>query len=119
MNAHNDKKSSVRKIECNDRGFIYEMYMDATLTVCLKVSFAVYAIIMNQKAEKSTHGPELLHISYQQLNTWYLDNGGREYTPIDKPLDTDVHQEKSREQIREHYPRNYNLCVYICYLDKK
>ena len=64
VNTHNGTKLSVRKIEYNDRGFIHEMYMDTTLTLGLKDSFDMYANIMNQKAEKSTHGPELLHISY-------------------------------------------------------
>ena len=86
---HKASISYVDIIENDHPGYLHELYRYTTKIVCHKSSFAEIAIVMNDKSSVSPENRMTLHLSREQVNSWFK-NGGK--ASIEKPLDTDIHK---------------------------
>ena len=116
---HKGSVSYVDKIDNNHPGYLHELYRYATKIVGHKSSFAAIAIAMNEKSSVSSENRMTLHLSREQVNNWFKINGGKEYSPIEKPLDTDIHRKARLIWVRKHFNKLTSNLIYVCYLDEK
>ena len=54
-----------------------------------------------------------------QINNWFVDNGGKEISPVEKPLDTEMHMRLRLVWVRTHIIKLTSNGYYVAYLDEK
>ena len=75
-------------------GFVHELYRYASDTVGSKASFLAMSLCMNERSQINGELRDSLNINCRQLNNWFNANGGKEISPIEKPLDIPIHKRK-------------------------
>ena len=106
------------RLETNNPGYLHELFRYAIRTQGSKSSFAVLAIAMNQKSRVPTEHRPVINISRRMLNKWFILNGGKEISSVEKPLDTDNHKIQRIKWVRQHYFKLTNPYVYVAYMDE-
>ena len=98
-------------------GYVHELYRYASDTVGSKASFYAMSLCMNQRSQIVSEIRDSLNINRRQLNNWFNSNGGKEISPIEKPLDTPLHKVKRLEWVRMYYHILTSPSYYVAYLD--
>ena len=73
---------------------------------------------MNDKSKTDPTRPSTT-TSQRQLNKWFIRQGGKEFAPTTKPLDTLDHIQKRIVWIREYYQILTDINAPVAYLDDK
>ena len=60
-----------------------------------------------------------MEISCHMLNTWFLDNGGKDILPMEKPLETNDHKRMMIIWVRTWYIKLINPYTYAAYMNEK
>ena len=68
------------------------LYRYATKTLGLKSSFPAITIVIDEKSSITSEVRPSLHLLLEQVNNWFILNGGKEYSLTEKPLKTDQHR---------------------------
>ena len=74
---------------------------------------------MNLKSAAPGETRPTLSLHKQQIFHWFHDNQGREYSPMEKPLDTPKHQEARKQWVRKWYHLLVNKSTPVAFIDKK
>ena len=70
-----------------------ELFRYAQRTKGAKTSYKDLADTMNLKSEAPGEVRTSLSLHSLQVYCWFVDQGGKEHSPIEKPLDTKWHKE--------------------------
>ena len=116
---HKGSSSSISYIETKHPGYLHYLYRYASKTHGAKASFATLAAAINLKSRVPTENRMNVSLTRRQLNKWFCDNGGKEYSPVEKPFDNPVHRKKRLMWVREHAFKITNKFMYVSYLDEK
>ena len=116
---HKGSSSYTSQIETKHPGYLHDLYRYASKTYGSKASFAILAAAMNLKSRVPTGNRMVVNLTRRQLNKWFCDNGGKEYSPVEKPLDTPAHRKQRLMWVREHAYKITNKFMYVTYLDEK
>ena len=100
-------------------GYVHELYRYASHTVGAKASFYAMSLCMNQRSQIVSEKRDSLIMNRRQLNNWFNNNGGKEISPIEKPLDTPIHKVKRLDWVRKYYHILTSPAYYVAYLDEK
>merc|ERR1712032_509552 len=84
-----------------------------------KASFKELAASMNEKSEALGEGRSSISLHREQVRNWFREQGGKEYSAKEKPLDTDEHKRKRLEWIRKWQSKLRDPNTHLCYLDEK
>ena len=84
--------AEVTIIEQDSPGALHDLYRYAVKVKGTKATFDELAVVMNEKSTtyfaQSTSSRTEIHLSAFQVYRWFKNNGGKELSPIEKPLDT-------------------------------
>ena len=116
---HKGSSSSISYIETKHPGYLHYLYRYASKTHGAKASFATLAAAINLKSRVPTENRMNVSLTRRQLNKWFCDNGGKEYSPVEKPFDTPAHRKERLMWVREHAYKITNKFMYVSYLDEK
>ena len=100
-------------------GYVHELYRYASNTLGAKASFFAISLCMNERSQIVSETRDSFNINRRQLNNWFNDNGGKEISPIEKPLDTPIHKVKRLGWVRKYYRILTCPSYYVAYLDEK
>ena len=110
---------NIDSIEQKHKGYLHFLYWYAIKTLVLKASLADIAVSMNEESKVPLESRMPLNLTRRQVNNWLYSNGGKEYPPTDKSLDTGKHQHKRLVWVRTHYSKITNQFEYVYYLNEK
>ena len=66
----------------------HSLYRYVTQTLRVKDSFSAMVIAMNKKSHTPNETQCIISLSRRQLNDWFIEHGGREYSAKEKLLDS-------------------------------
>lgn len=81
----------VDRLEKKYLGYLHELFCYSTNTIGSKSSFSVIVTCTNVMSHIVSESCEFLHLYQHQINNWFIANGGKEISPVEKPLDTINH----------------------------
>ena len=84
-----------------------------------KASYKALAETMNWKSDVPGEIRTTLSLRYHQVRSWFISEGGKEYSPIEKPLDTDEHKQQRLEWVKKVWHRYTDPDCPVCHLDEK
>ena len=116
---HKGSSSSISYIETKHPEYLHYLYRYASKTHGAKANFATLAAAINLKSRVPTESRMNVSLTRRQLNQWFCDNGGKEYSPVEKPFDTPAHRKERRMWVRKHAFKITNKFMYVSYLDEK
>ena len=109
----------VSQIELKHPGYIRELFRYANVTKGCLASFEDLADIMNLKSGAPGETRATLSISRRQLADWFRSQGGKEISPIEKPLLTDEHKRRRLQWAHANWTLLSNTNSNVCFLDEK
>ena len=74
---------------------------------------------MNLRSQTPTKTSDKVNVSTKQLRKWFHDNGGKERSLIENPLDRDKHERKRLKQVRNCYNLPISPNAPIAFYDEK
>ena len=74
---------------------------------------------MNEKSAIPTEVRPTLALSRRQVNDWFVTNNGKEFSPFEKPLDTQKHCEERKAWVVKYYGLLTCPLTPVCYIDEK
>ena len=117
----NNRIGSRAKLDIIDKehpGYLHKLFREVVAIRGPKESFDIIATYMVEKSKGNDDGPEFEMTKYQLIN-WFHKNGGKEISPIEKPLDTDEHKQTRIEWVRSYYNILTNENYAVGFLDEK
>ena len=88
---HRGTTSYLSSVEKLHPGYIHRIFHYAQQIIGVLASFSDLSTIMNQKSSTEPTPYPTTSISRIQLNTWFVQQGGKETASTTKPLDTPDH----------------------------
>merc|ERR1712238_585958 len=74
---------------------------------------------MNWKSDVPGEIRPSLSLHHRQVRLWFISEGGKEFSPIEKPLDTDEHKRNRLEWVKKVWHRYTDPNCPVCHLDEK
>ena len=74
---------------------------------------------MNKHSRVDTDARDAINLTRHQVNDWFNDNGCKEISSVEKPLDTSEHKRLCLDWVRNHITKLSSLLYYVAYLNEK
>ena len=116
---HSGTKAYCQKVEETHPGYLRELFRYAQRTKGAKATFKELADTMNLKSKVAGETRATLSLHELQVSRWFAQQGGKEFSPKEKPLDTDEHKAKRLQWVRTYYDLLTDEKKTVCYLDEK
>ena len=107
------------KIEKAYPGYVRSLFCYAQKVKGAKATFLELAKTMKLKSSTAGETRPTLFLSRHQVMRWFHQQGGKEYSPKEKPLDTPEHKAKRKVWVREWFDVLTSETEPVCYIDKK
>ena len=111
--------SDINLVEKRHPGYLHEPFRHSTNTIGCKESFFEIESCMNKRSLVDMDARDAVNLTRYQVNNWFNDNGGKEISPVEKPLDTSEHKKMRLDWVRNHITKLSSLLYYVAYLDEK
>ena len=118
VNNHKGSISYIDALEKEHPGYIRSLFRYSQKIRGSLAIFEELASTMNQKSATDPNQPTTT-ISRYQLEAWFKKEGGKDFAPTSKPLDTPEHIEKRMQWVRTYYELLTNETAPVTYLDEK
>ena len=89
---HRGTKKYTDEIDKRYPGYLVQLFRYAQKTAGAKAGFVVLAETMNLKSAIESDNRPTLNLHHLQVYRWFVSKGGKESSPIEKPLDTPAHK---------------------------
>ena len=116
---HCGKQSYCEMIETQHPGYLRELFRYAQRTKGAKATFKELADTMNLKSEIEGELRSTLSLHSLQVYKWFRQQGGKEHSAKEKPLDTDVHRRNRLQWVRTWWDLLTNASAPVAFLDEK
>ena len=120
--AEPENKGSVAytdTIEVNYPGYLTELFRTALRTKGRNSGFEEIGHQMNALSAVDTKNRPTLLLTRRQVNEWFISLGGKQLSPLEKPLDTKKHAALRIDWVVERYGLLTNPFAPVCYIDEK
>ena len=107
---HSGSKKYTDEIEKKFPCYLVKLFRYAQKTAGAKTSFVELTKIMNDKSAIETENRDTLHLHPFQVYRWFVAKGGKETSPVEKPLDTPAHKQE-RKQYKSNLLTSFNITV--------
>jgi len=114
---HHGTESYAAKLDSQYPGYICRVFRYAQKVKISLATFSELAQASNEKSITIINHPTIT-LSRRQLNNWFTCQGGSEFSPTTKPLDTPQHIEKRNVWVRKYYDILTNVEAPVVYLDE-
>ena len=100
---HRGPKRYTDEIDKLYPGYLVSLFQYAQKTAGAKAGFVVLTETMNLKSKVQSDDKPTLTLHHLQVYRWFVSKGGKETSPIEKPLDTPAHKQQRKEWVHKHY----------------
>ena len=98
--------------------YLHKLFRYSNNTIGCKVSFFTISFFMNKYSRVNTYARDDVNLTRHQLNNWLNDNGCKEISPGENPLDTSQHKRLSFDWVWNHITKLSSLFYCVAYLDE-
>ena len=103
----------VDYLEKKNPGYLHETYRYSSNTIGAKASARAISECMNERSRIGTEACEDLNLARRNVTSWFSDNGGKEVSSIEKPLDTKEHKGLQLKWVREYIVKLTSILYYV------
>ena len=100
---HAGTRKITDKISCLYPCYLTQLFRYAQKTLGAKAGFAELTEAMNMKSAITTEERPTLNLHRLQVHRWFVSQGGKECSPVEKPLDTPTHKRERKEWVIKWY----------------
>ncbi len=115
----NQKKKYTDVIEMQHKGYLIELFRYAQSTLGHKATFQELSTTMNEKSSVPSETRATIALSHNQLYRWFQEVGGKEYSPVEKPLDTPRHRVERLKWVKLHFTLLTDKTKPVAFMDEK
>ena len=119
MNGHKGSQSYIDNIEQSHPCYLHSLFRKSLQLKGSNSSFHELAHHINSLSRVETEERMSLSLNRRHINKWFIDNGGKFISPLEKPLDSEEHCLKRIDWVIKYYGLLTNPYCPVCYIDEK
>jgi len=112
-------KKYTDELDKEHPGYLHELFRYAQVVKGSLSTFTELAETMNQKSGTPGENRPTICLSRKQLSIWFYQQGGKESSPVEKPLLTDEHKKNRVAWARKYFNLIVDPLKPVAFLDEK
>ena len=116
---HSGSNKYIDAIEKQHPGYVRSLFRYAQRVKGAKATYSELAHQMNEKSAIEGEQRTTLFLSRKQVADWFKSQGGKEYSPKEKPLDTPEHKRLRKIWVRDWWDILTDEKAPVAYIDEK
>lgn len=117
--SHSGSVKYLDTIEQEHQGYLHELFRYAQMVKGATSTFGELAMVMNEKSNAPGENRPTLTMSRRQLGDWFRKQGGKQKSPVEKPLLTDEHKRQRVDWCHQWFNILKDKTAPVAFLDEK